>query len=103
MLSKARFFKVEKFHTMLASTYLDRLQSSESEKDNLREKFRSFIVKSTFVRAQFLLSRIEKTDMEQEKAILYGKVIGFFGFYFFGYTELIVLRWETTTKRSGLW
>ena len=70
-------FQVEKFHTQLASAYLDRIEKKGNDEDtesSLRAKFQSLIVTSSLVRASFLLSRLEKTDLEQEKAILYGKV-----------------------------
>lgn len=71
------FTQVEKFHTQLASTYIDLIESGsedDEEKDKLKEKFRGLIVQSNLVRGDFLLSRLEKTDMHGEKAILYGKV-----------------------------
>lgn len=66
---------MEKFHTQLASTYLDRLLQPNARADEaLRQRFRNLIVQSTLIRPNFLLSRLEKTDLEQEKAILHGKV-----------------------------
>jgi hypothetical protein len=56
----------------LASKYLDRLEAEKDE--DLRKKFQALIVKSSLVNTAFLLSRLERTDMEHEKAILYGKV-----------------------------
>ena len=44
------------------------------ETSDLRAKFQALIIKSSLVRPEYLLSRLEKTDMHQEKAILHGKV-----------------------------
>ncbi len=62
---------MEKFHTRLATAYLEQVE----KKPDLKSKFQTLIIKSTLIKASFLLSRLErKADMEQEKAILYGKV-----------------------------
>ena len=44
------------------------------ETSELRAKFQALIIKSSLVRPEYLLSRLEKTDMHQERAILHGKV-----------------------------
>lgn len=64
--------QVEKFHTQLAVTYIDLLE--ECKDKVIRAKFQTLIVNSSLVKPNFLLSRIEKSSMHQEKAMLYGKV-----------------------------
>lgn len=60
----------------LATTYLDLLSKVADPKETakLRAKFQTLIIKSSLVRPEYLLSRLEKTDMHQEMAILHGKV-----------------------------
>lgn len=64
--------QVEKFHVNLASRYLDELLKDVNPL--MRSKFNALIVDSNLINVDFLLSRLEKTDLEHEKAILYGKV-----------------------------
>ena len=58
---------------------LDRLQGNLDEvqqrlRKELAVKFESLIVSSKLAKTSYLLSRIDKTELHQEKAILYGKV-----------------------------
>ena len=58
---------------------LDRLQGNLDEvqqrsRKELAVKFESLIVSSKLAKTSYLLSRIDKTKLHQEKAILYGKV-----------------------------
>ena len=58
---------------------LDRLQGNLDEvqqrsRKELAVKFESLIVSSKLAKTSYLLSRIDKTELYQEKAILYGKV-----------------------------
>ena len=70
---------IEKYHTQLAMTYLEIIMKPSADDDDnnnqhQRSKFRDFIISSTHIRPTFLLSRLESSDLHQEKAILYGKV-----------------------------
>ena len=63
----------------LISKALDRLQGSLDEvqqrsRKELAVKFESLIVSSKLSKTSYLPSRIDKTDLHQEKAVLYGKV-----------------------------
>lgn len=69
--------QTEKFHTLLATKYLERLSSLELHDERaiqIRAQFQAFIVKSNLIKPAHLMSRLESTDLHQEKAILYGKV-----------------------------
>lgn len=60
--------KIEKFHTQLAATYLDLLEAGDpANEQELRSKLQSLIINSDLVRAPFMLSRLEKTDLHQVK------------------------------------
>lgn len=69
--------QTEKFHTLLATKYLERLSSLELHDERaiqIRAQFQAFIVKSNLIKPAHLMSRLESTDLHQEKAILYGKM-----------------------------
>ena len=58
---------------------LDRVQGNLDEvqqrsRKELAVKFESLIVSSKLAKTSYLLSRIDKTELHQEKAVLYGKV-----------------------------
>ncbi|XP_052131326.1 transforming growth factor-beta receptor-associated protein 1 [Frankliniella occidentalis] len=71
----------EKFHTQLAVQYIDvisklKSQSTENEPD-LNEnilRLRRFLQKSNQYRAKFLLPKVRDVGLDQEVAVLYGKV-----------------------------
>ncbi len=71
----------EKFHTQLAFLYLDRLQEATKgdggdlqTRRELAVKFQSLVVASDLVNPSALLSKIDKSEMHHERAILHGKV-----------------------------
>jgi len=82
-LVKQKKLQVEKFHTGLALIYLESIETSASNDEDIknekfREKFRQHILQSTCVQFPYLLSRLESSsagaDLHYEKAILYGKM-----------------------------
>ncbi|XP_040578781.1 transforming growth factor-beta receptor-associated protein 1 isoform X2 [Lepeophtheirus salmonis] len=66
--------EVESFHSQLALIYLEYIRSESEEKEAQLSKFRRLILQSNFIKPQFLLSRLDKTNLHAEKAILYGKM-----------------------------
>eukprot|EP00096_Caligus_rogercresseyi_P015303 TRINITY_DN7758_c0_g1_i1.p1 TRINITY_DN7758_c0_g1~~TRINITY_DN7758_c0_g1_i1.p1 ORF type:complete len:837 (+),score=124.64 TRINITY_DN7758_c0_g1_i1:88-2598(+) len=66
--------KVESLHSQLAIRYLELIGDSADLEESLLEKFRSLIMTSDYIQPQFLLSRLEKTNLHRERAILYGKM-----------------------------
>ena len=65
--------KIEHFHTVLALNYLTLIETGGGSA-GFRQRFQSLLVKSDLIRWDALLSRLEKTDLEEEKAILHGKL-----------------------------
>ena len=79
-------FQVEKFHTELALTYLEKLSSQDT---NFLEPFRNHLLHSDQIQFKYLLSKVEASpasnNLLHEKAILYGKVSNFCLYYHLGY------------------
>jgi len=75
-----RWFQEEKYHTRLAVQYLDRVVqlkehgAPSEEMEPARTALRSFLEKSIFYRAQFLLPRVRDAGLQEETAIMHGKV-----------------------------
>ncbi|KAJ1521054.1 hypothetical protein ONE63_002762 [Megalurothrips usitatus] len=71
----------EKFHTQLAVQYTDVISKlkaqdtcSQSEVDELISRLRNFLVKSDRYRAQFLVPKVRGLGLDQDVALLYGKM-----------------------------
>ncbi|XP_034243766.1 transforming growth factor-beta receptor-associated protein 1-like [Thrips palmi] len=71
----------EKFHTQLAVQYVDRISKLKTSGiDNQREldenilRLRKFLIGSSQYRAQFLLPKVRDLGLDQEVALLYGKM-----------------------------
>ena len=67
--------QVEKFHTLLAVTYLELIKQQEDHQ-GVRKNLQKLIIESKLLRGSFLLSKLESLPIElhQEKALLFGKV-----------------------------
>lgn len=71
----------EKFHTQLAVQYIDWISKlkasgvcSQEQLDENKMKLRKFLVGSCHYRAQFLLPKVRDLGLDQDVAILYGKL-----------------------------
>ncbi|XP_041128039.1 transforming growth factor-beta receptor-associated protein 1 homolog [Polyodon spathula] len=76
-----RKIQKEKFHTHLAVLYLDEVLQLHSQIDQhceelspARAKLRSLLQQSCLYRVQLVLGKIKDTDLNLERAILYGKL-----------------------------
>ena len=72
-----RLVELNRFNFVLQA--LDRLTGDLDEvelrsRKELAVKFESLIVSSELAKTNYLISRVDKTELHQEKAILYGKV-----------------------------
>ena len=67
--------QVEKYHTQLALTYIDKLRVSSPDQRKKHSKVLSkLILTSKHLNSNFLLQHLADTDMDYEKAILHGKL-----------------------------
>lgn len=67
----------EDLHTYLATLYIEAIgeQGGLSATDGLRAEFRQLLISSSNLKVQFLIGRLQKTQLRLELAILHGKVL----------------------------
>lgn len=65
----------EDLHTYLATLYIESIQEGDDEQSEvLRSEFRQLLISSNSLKVQFLIGRLQKTQLRLELAILHGKV-----------------------------
>lgn len=65
----------EDLHTYLATLYIDSiLEADVGNSEALRTEFRQLLISSSRLKVQFLIGRLQKTQLRLELAILHGKV-----------------------------
>ncbi|ODM98571.1 Transforming growth factor-beta receptor-associated protein 1 [Orchesella cincta] len=65
----------EDLHTYLATLYIDEIvqETNASDVERLRTEFRQLLISSDSLKVQFLIGRLQKTQLRLELAILHGK------------------------------